>query len=346
MRSLRRFAVALAAALVIAVCIGSAGANHATAELVILATSDIHGRTYPIYYDDGSLAQASTYATEVRARNPHVLLVDNGDCLDHVDTVSPYRAYYDCRATDPVIRAMNAMDYDSMTLGNHEFNRGIEALAAVLDQARFPVISADIEKADGTPHFLPYVIRDFGPFKAGILGITTPMVSVWEKPETIGGLRFTDPVAAAKTYVPEMKTQGADVIIIVAHTGWERAPKNSSRPEAWSSPDNWTPTGKTDANWTLRLANEVPDVDVVIAGHDHLAVPEVKKMGDIVTSDVVITEPGRWGEYVSRVDVGLRRQVDGWEVSSRSATIVPMKGVAPDPRILIAARHLHNPAIA
>ena len=350
-RNLRLLTATMAVLLVALAVTGPTVAEADGTHLVVLATSDLHGHIYPIDYftnkaDDGGLAQIYTYVKQVRSDNPNVLLVDNGDVLEGGNSVLPYHYMFDSSVANPMIEVMNLMGYDSMSLGNHEFNYGLKTLGKAISEARFPVVSANIVRESGESFIQPYTIKDFGQFKVGVLGITTPKVPTWEKPENIEGLVFMSPLETALKYVPDMRAQGADVVIIVGHTGWERKPKDSGKPEAWGSPDNWVDTGQAEENWALRLANNVPGLDAIVAGHDHLAVPMVAKMGDIVTTDVIITQPGQWGDYVSRIDMTLERGADGrWHVAERSSTVVPMAGVQPAPEVLDAAKYYHDQTV-
>lgn len=351
-RSARLLLVATLAALLLAVgmaqtTLGESNRIH----LVVLATSDLHGHIYPIDYftnkvDQGGLAQVHTYVKKVRAENPYVLLVDNGDVLEGGNSVLPYHYTFDPDALNPMIKVMNLIGYDSMTLGNHEFNYGLKTLGKAIDEAQFPVISANIVRENGSSFIQPYIIKDFGQFKVGVLGITTPKVPTWEKPENIEGLVFTDPVETALRYVPEMRERGADVVLIVGHTGWERKPKDSGKLEAWGKPDNWIDTGQLEENWALRLANNVPGVDAIVAGHDHIAVPMVCKMGDILLTDVIITQPGQWGDYVSRIHFELERGEDArWRVAVKSSDVVPMAEVEPSAEVIEAAKYYHDQTV-
>ena len=351
-RNVRLRLVATIAALLLALGVAGAALGEPNrTHLVVLATSDLHGHIYPIDYftnkaDEGGLAQVHTYVEQVRSENPHVLLVDNGDVLEGGNSVLPYHYTFDADAPNPMIKVMSLIGYDSMTLGNHEFNYGLKTLGKAIDEARFPVVSANIVRENGSSFIQPYTIKDFGDFKVGVLGITTPKVPTWEKPENIEGLVFTNPVETALRHVPEMRALGADVVLIVGHTGWERKPKDSGKLAAWGSPDNWVDTGQLEENWALRLANNVPGVDVIVAGHDHIAVPMVSKMGDILLTDVIITQPGQWGDYVSRIDIELERGAEGrWQVAAKSSMVVPMAGVQPSSEVIEAAKYYHDQTV-
>ncbi|MCR4427060.1 MAG: 5'-nucleotidase C-terminal domain-containing protein [Firmicutes bacterium] len=344
----RLFGVLGLVLLVVVLSVPALGASRV--DLVVLATTDLHGHIHPIDYftsklDEGGLAQVATYVASVGAETPNVLLVDNGDCLEGGNSTLPYHYMFDSEATNPMIRVMNLIGYDSMTIGNHEFNYGLGVLRNAAAEARFPIISANVLGTDGKPYFEPYYINDFGEFHVGVLGLTTPKVPIWEKPENIRGLLFADPVVEAKHWVTEMRSNGADVVVIVAHTGRESRPKDSSNPDRWLVPTDWVDTGQQEENYALRLANEVPGVDVLVVGYDHLAVPGVTKMGDIVKSDVIIVQPGFWGDYVSRVDIVLEQAGGKWNAVQKTGSLIPMADVKPDEQVLAEAKCYHDQTV-
>ncbi len=335
---------------------GTAGTAAATeADLVIAATSDLHGHIDPVDYFmgtrfDGGLAQISIAVGQLRTANKYVLLIDNGDTIEGGNSVMPYHLMFDPQAPNPMALVMDYMNYDAATIGNHEFNYGLGVLAKYIAEARFPVLSANIVDPDGRPAFVPYVIKNLGPFKVGILGLTTPKVPVWEKPDNIPGLTFIDPAATARKYVPEMRANGADVIVIAAHTGFEKSPRDTRDLSAWQKPDTWAGSMADDENFTLRLANEVPGVDVIIAGHQHLLVPEVKNLPGTIRDGVVITEPGYWGQNMSVVRLHLARKDNNpggaWRVASAASETPSLKGVASDPAVEKLAQYYNDQTTA
>ena len=151
---------------------------------------------------------------------------------------------------------MNAMGYVAATVGNHEFNYGPAVLNKFKAEADFPLLSANVTGCQDYT-FQPYVIKDVGGVQVGILGLTPPAVTHWERPENIVGCVFGDAMAAANHYVPEMRAAGADVIVVAAHTGLDE-----------------TYGYGREENFAKFLANEVPGIDVILAGHAHANVAE------------------------------------------------------------------------
>lgn len=345
----RRLRVTAFLTVLVLVLAGSAlAAAPERVNLVLLATSDLHGHIYPIDYftgavDQGGLAQVATVVNEVRTANPNVVLVDNGDVIEGGNSTLP--VYYQAQRglPNPMAVAMNYLKYDSMTVGNHEFNYGKVNLKSFARDAAFPVISANVLDEKGTPYFRPYTIKTFSGVSVGIIGITTPKIPIWEKPENIAGLKFADPVAQAKKYAAELRSKGVDVVVIVEHTGWEQEPKNALKDQAsWLSPNDWVVNNSEDENFTLRLANQVPDVDVIISGHSHSAIPITDSRSGKIQTPVIITQPGSWGDYLSRVDVTVEGSGSQWKVVSKTANIVSMNNVEPDPGLLDAAKIYHD----
>lgn len=316
--------------------------------IVLLASTDLHGHINPIDYftgaeDPGGLAQIATVVSGIRAQNANVVLVDDGDCIEGGNSTLP--VYYRSMTAEkhPMAIAMNLLKYDSMTLGNHEFNYGLDTLNKFAKDLNFPLISANIVGKDGKPYFKPYIIKKFGSIEVGVIGITSPKIPIWEKPSNITGLSFPDPIAETKKYVQELKAKGVDVIIVAEHTGWEQEPKNGFKdPASWMSPNDWVNNNSEDENFTLRLANQVPDVDVIIAGHSHSTVPVADKTNGKITTPVIISQPGSWGDFLSRVDLTVEGSGNDWKVVAKTANIIPMKGVASDPAILAATKPYHD----
>ncbi len=314
-------------------------------EIVILETSDLHGHIYNwdffgnSEYDQG-LAVVSTLVKQERAANPNVLLLDDGDTIQG----TPLIYYYNTQMpdeTNPMAVVMNDMGYDAMTIGNHEFNYGQAVLDKFIDDAEFPVMSANIRTADGSEQYTPYIIEDVAGVKVGILGLTTVGIPVWEKAENIAGLRFDDAVEVAQQYVPQMKEEGADVIIALAHSGTHVEPADTREEGAWTTDTTtWVDKGYADVpdqNFIIKLAEAVPEIDVIMAGHAHATIPESTING------VLIVEPSRWGRGVSKVT--LKVDSDG-NLVEKSGEFLSGTEVVPDQEILDLAKPYQETALA
>ena len=311
-------ALTAAIALVLA---ASASAQERTT-LTVLFTSDIHGHILPA--DDvrqrparGCLAQAATLIARVRAANPRTLVLDGGDAIEGTPL-----AYYALTAAgapgpDPTIAAMNVVSYDAAVLGNHEFNFGLAVLRRSIAQARFPWLAANLGGAEraGLP-VRDAVLLERGGVRVAILGLTNPNVPHWEVPSHWAGLSFEDPVAAAAARIPEIRAR-ADVVIVVAHSGFERDLRTGEA------------NGSDAENCAWRLA-QLPGIDLLLTGHTHENLPP-RALGK-----TVIAQPGRWAELVTRVDLELVRAGGGWRVAGWHGENAPTAGETADAGVVAA----------
>lgn len=235
---------------------------------------------------------------------------------------------------------VNAIKFDAMTIGNHEFNYGQGVLDKFIGDAQFPVLSANIRQSDGGEKYTPYIIEDVKGVKVGILGLTTVGIPVWEKPENIEGLRFDDAVEIAKTYVPKMKEEGATVIVALAHSGTHVEPADTRAEGAWMTDyTTWVDKGYADVpdqNFIIKLAEAVPEIDVILAGHAHATIPQAMING------VLVVEPSRWGSGVSKV--ALTVDASG-QVTAKTGEFLSGQEVAPDQEVLDLAKTYQETAL-
>jgi 2',3'-cyclic-nucleotide 2'-phosphodiesterase/3'-nucleotidase len=319
--------VALAAP---AVLPGGTALAAETRELAILGTSDIHGNVdnYDYFTDSvptGSaqrgLAKIEAYVEGVRAANPHTILIDNGDTIQGTP-LAYYFNMLDTTVDNPLAVAMNEMDYVSATVGNHEFNYGPAVLNRYQEQADFPLLSANVTGCRDYA-FEPYVIEDVGGVEVGILGLTPPAVVHWERPENIVDCVFGDAMAAANRYVPEMRAAGADVIVVSAHTGLDE-----------------TYGYGRDENFAKFLANEVPGIDVILAGHAHANVA-----GQLING-VLVTEPNYHGRNISDIRITVTGDGSDWTVAAKASTTPALGAIAQDPEVTALMKPYHDAAVA
>ena len=311
--------------------------------ITILETSDLHGfiHDWDFYsnsqYDQG-LAMVRTIINEERKTDPDLLLLDGGDTFQG----TPLLYYYNIiepLSPNPMAIAMNAMKYDAMTIGNHDYNYGQEVLNKIIGELNFPAMSANIRADNGTEKYPPYVIRPVKGIRVGILGLTTTGIPIWEDPSHIEGLRFDDAVKTAIEYVPRMRAEGAEVIVALAHSGTHLEPENSSDPESWKTPvSRWVDKGYADVpaqNFVIKLAEAVPDIDVILAGHAHSTIPESFIHG------VLITEPSFWGRGVSKVTLSY----EGGTVIEKHSEFISVKGKTADPGIIALTEAYQTTAV-
>jgi 2',3'-cyclic-nucleotide 2'-phosphodiesterase/3'-nucleotidase len=312
--------------------------------VVILSTSDLHGHVYNWDFfgnseEDQGLATVATLVEQERAADPNLILLDTGDTIQG----TPLIYYYNTQMpdeTNPMAVVMNAMDYDAMTIGNHEYNYGQDVLDKFISEAEFPVLSANVRTSDGGEKYTPYVIEDVNGVKVGILGLTTQGIPVWEKAENIEGLSFEDAVAVAKEYVPKMQEEGATVIVALAHSGTHVEPADTREEGAWETDHAaWVDKGYADVpdqNFIIKLAEAVPEIDVIMAGHAHATIPQATING------VLIVEPYKWGGGVSRVTLTVD---ENGAVTAKTGEYISGEEVAPDAEILALAEPYQKVAL-
>lgn len=283
----------------------------------IIATSDVHGNVLNIDYATGKapvdskgveigqgLAKVSTYVKNLKAQNPNVMLIDNGDTIQGTPLVYYYNMI-DKNAEYPMMKIMGAMRYDAWILGNHEYNYGLETLNRVIADANkynINVLSANTYKEDGQNFVKPYIIKTFNvdgkEVKVAVIGLTTKTISSWESPQNYKGLEFRDLVDEAKKWVKEVRDNGANVVIVSAHSGEEKA--SDIIPE----------------NQIKAIAQNVSGIDAIVAGHAHSLIAQ-NAYKNPEGKDVLVTEPGKWAQYISQIDIYVNQ--DGtYNISTRN----------------------------
>jgi len=311
------------------------------AELVIMATTDIHANIYAWDYyanqpsDNVGLAKIYTLVKEIRASHPNTLLFDNGDLIQG----TPLASYLVANGlpapgeVHPIIDVMNRMGYDAATLGNHEFNFGLDYALNTIAGAQFPYVLANVyHPGTQDPYFTPYVILertiDGQPIRIGVIGFVPPQIMVWDRTNLTGKVEAGSIIEAAQRFVPEMKAKGADIVIALAHTG--ATPGNRSENAAYT------------------LAEEVPGIDVIIVGHSHLEIPGpgLADVPDGKVNGVQLVQPGFWGQYLGVVTLTLEREGGTWKVVDSKAELRSTAGVEPSPEVMAWAKDVHEATVA
>jgi 2',3'-cyclic-nucleotide 2'-phosphodiesterase/3'-nucleotidase len=299
----------------------------------LAATTDLHGRIYPIDYSndfpyEGGLAKISTVIKQLRDDDPHLLLVDSGDTIEG-NPLAYYHARRNNAPPDPMMLVMNSLHYDSMTLGNHDFNYGLAVQGKARGEARFPWISANIySTATHQPAYTPYLVKVVNGIRIGILGLTTPGIPYWDAPENYRGLEFHEPLAEARKWVAILRRdEHVDAVVIAMHMGLERSLATGGSPIG----------GVPDENRAIAIAQEVPGIDLILMGHTHQDVP------DLVINGVLLAQAGRWGDHVIKADLYFTRAGSGpWHLESKSTRSLRLQGVQPDPAVLALAKPYHE----
>lgn len=284
----------------------------------IFSTSDTHGKFIGYDYPSdsvstsGSLAQISTLVKENRTEN--TILVDVGDTIQGNSSIM----FFDGDPVHPSIRAMNLMGYDAVVPGNHDFNYGIGMFQKQFSQLECPVICANVYYEDGSRIGLPYIIIERSGVKVGIIGTVTYLIEVWDaKIFEEAHMKVTVPLDEIKELAKELRPQ-VDVLVLATHMDCDIELK-------------FPHTG------THEIAEQVPELDIILEGHGHKAINEY-------INGVLIVENKIQGKTVCCVDVDLEYGPDGkYHIVKKTGTVFETAEYAEDPAIVndsvIAASH-------
>ncbi|MEP2717646.1 bifunctional 2',3'-cyclic-nucleotide 2'-phosphodiesterase/3'-nucleotidase [Pseudophaeobacter sp.] len=336
--------------------------------LRLMETTDLHVHVFPYDYyadkprDTVGLARTASIVNEIRAEATNALLLDNGDFLQG-NPMGDYIAYErGMREGDlhPVISAMNAVGFDASTLGNHEFNYGLDFLMKSLAGADFPVVCANIAKEAGAAPrddktlLPPYVLMERElvdgagqkhAIKIGLIGFVPPQVMNWDRRHLEGNVQARDILQCARAYVPEMKEKGADIIIALSHSGIGEAQEHDGMENA-----------------SLVLAG-VEGIDAIMTGHSHLVFPSSKYDGldgiDVAKGTLLgkpATMGGYWGSHLGLIDLMLERDAGGWRVVGHASEARPISKrnedrsitalVESDDKVLASVAQQHEETLA
>jgi 2',3'-cyclic-nucleotide 2'-phosphodiesterase (5'-nucleotidase family) len=306
-------------------------------DLVIATTTDVHGRlrAWDYYANQAEavrgLTRVATIVDSVRSANPgRVILLDAGDLLQG-NPLAYVAAKVSRDRTNPVIAAMNAMKYDAAAIGNHEYNYGVPYLDSAVRQATFPFLSANTYRVDpaGAQAYRPWTIIDRAGIRVGVVGATTPGVTLWDAENVKGRLTFGDIVPAVRRGVQEARAAGADIILVTVHSGLDEP----------SSYDTVT-TGVPSENVAARIANEISGIDLVLYGHSH------KEMRGTTIGQTLLIQPKNWATSVDVAHLTVSRAGGRWRVTDKRSDLVQSAGHVENPPLLAATDAIHSEAVA
>ena len=286
----------------------------ARAHIVILSTTDMHGRIFPIdyytnKYDNVGIAKVATLVKEARKNDPDLLLIDSGDTIQG----TPLEYFHNKRNNtppDPMMLAMNALHYDAMTVGNHEYNFGLNVLEKARREAKFPWLSANTyDKGTPRTHYKPYIVKEVSGVRMGVLGLTTPGIPNWENVPNYAGLEFHETVSEARKWVAVLRnSEKVDLVVIAMHMGIEEDLRTGQI----------NPSQVPNENAAIAIARHVPGVDIILLGHTH------REVSSLVVNGVLLTQANRWASHVARVDLYLEQVGGRWHVIANSARTIPV----------------------
>jgi 2',3'-cyclic-nucleotide 2'-phosphodiesterase/3'-nucleotidase len=309
----------------------------------VMGTTDLHGNVFNWdYFKDAEysdakgnakgLARIATLVKQVReekgARN--TLLLDAGDTIQgtpltyYFAKVDPITA--EGGPVHPMAQAMNAIGYDAVALGNHEFNYGLETLRKFEEQCDFPLLGANaVDAKTLRPAFPPYFMKTFRvpgapPVKVAVLGLTNPGIAIWDKAYVQGKLVFPGLEEQAAKWVPKLRSMGADVVVVSAHSG-------SSGTSSYGDQLPYV------ENAAANVARQVPGIDAILVGHAHTEIEELLVTNEETGRTVVLSEPLCYAERLTLFDFELVFSKGRWQVESVKASLRNSNTVADDPEI-------------
>ncbi|EJK2411907.1 2',3'-cyclic-nucleotide 2'-phosphodiesterase [Vibrio parahaemolyticus] len=291
-----------------------------TIKLRIIETTDIHTNVmdYDYYKDQPSqqigLSRAATLVKQAKSEVENSVLVDNGDLIQG----SPMGDYMAAKGIQtgevhPVYKAMNQLHYDVGNIGNHEFNYGLDFLQNTLAGANFPYINANVfDKKTGEHYFQPYLIKthsfkdtdgEVHQVKVGYIGFVPPQIMVWDKKNLEGNVVAKDIKETAEKLIPQMKKEGADIIVAIPHSGVSTDPY------------------KLGAENSVYYLTKVKGIDAIAFGHSHAVFPG-KGFENLQGVDnnkgtingITAVMPGRWGSHVGVMDLVIEQKDGQWKV--------------------------------
>ncbi|MBB6416931.1 bifunctional UDP-sugar hydrolase/5'-nucleotidase [Streptomyces sp. AK010] len=322
----------------------------------VLGTTDLHGNVFNWDYftdkefddkdhNDVGLAKVSTLVNRVRAEKGrrNTLLIDAGDTIQGTQ-LSYYYAKVDPITAEggpvhPMAQAMNAMGYDAAALGNHEFNYGIPVLRKFEQQCDFPLLGANaLDAKTLRPAFAPYSMhrlrtphgRDV---KVAVLGLTNPGIAIWDKANVQGKMTFPGLEEQAAKWVPKLRSMGADVVIVSAHSG-------SSGTSSYGDQLPYI------ENAAALVAEQVPGIDAILVGHAHTEIPQYFVTNKKTGKQVVLSEPLKWGQRLTLFDFELTFEKGCWKVEKVGAKVLNSNTVEEDSKITKLLSDEHEKVVA
>ncbi len=250
-------------------------------QLVILHTNDTHSRIEPLPETDrftpglGGVARRANYVDEVRRENRQVLLFDSGDFLQGTP-------YFNLFKGEVEIKTMNLMKYDAATLGNHEFDYGMEVLEKVVRAANFPIVSTNYDFSETAIAELihPYLILNKGGIRVGVMGIDIQPLGLIAA-DHYKGMKYLDPITSANEVAKRLREEyRCDLVVCLSHLGYTA---------------------------DRELAAESRGIDLILGGHSHTHMTKPAVVNDLDDNEVVIFQTGRSGVNVGRIDVRLTK---------------------------------------
>lgn len=256
--------------------------------IVILQTNDCHSQILPFNKnladktkaDLGGFTRRVAYVKQQREKNPDLLLFDSGD-------FSQGSSYYNLFKGDVEIGLMNIMHYDAATIGNHEFDFGLDNMARIFRMAEFPIVCTNYDFKGTVLEDIvkPYVVLKRNGLKIGVFGLSPKLEGLVVK-ENYGSIKYLDPVSSARNVVKILREkEKCDLVVCLSHLGWKTGDEEPS---------------------DERLIPLTDGIDVVLGGHTHSYVTPMDMVYNSKGNNVLISQNGKSGMYLSRFDIKLK----------------------------------------
>lgn len=268
------------------VCVFSVVAVAQKKQLVILHTNDTHSCIMPLNPNlaDTALAGRGGFLRRMaliedeRAKTPGLLLIDSGDFSQG----SPYYNFY---KGEVEVELMNRMGYDVATIGNHEFDFGLENMARIFRMAKFPIVCANYDFTGTSVEGLvkPYTIIKRNGLKIGLFGLSPQPKGLVDTTKFVG-VKYLDPVETARRMAALLKMKRCDVVICVSHLGWENEELTDQM-----------------------LVPATRDIDIVLGGHSHTYMKTLRYVKNVDGKDVPVDQNGKHGIWIGRIVLDLEK---------------------------------------
>jgi 2',3'-cyclic-nucleotide 2'-phosphodiesterase (5'-nucleotidase family) len=273
-------------------------------DLVIYHTNDVHGYAFEALDRDGKVTNIGydrLKAIVDADLSPRKLLLDAGDVLHG-------QSFATARKGDLLAIVLSMAGYDALAVGNHDFDYGQERLLELVDKYRLNFLSANIVNGSGENIFPPYLVRSWSNLKVGIFGLSTTDTRTSTNPRNIEGLKIEDPIETSRKTVGQLKNEGVDLIIVVAHIG----------SDSYCNPSS------------LTIAENVPGIDIIIDGHSHSVLATRVERSD--GSTALVASTGSSFKNIGKVMID-RKPDGGFTISAETlpASSPEIEAIIPDP---------------
>jgi 2',3'-cyclic-nucleotide 2'-phosphodiesterase/3'-nucleotidase len=297
--------------------IGCSKQNNDTVHLSIIQTTDLHGSLFPYDFIEkeelkGSLGALTGYLDELRyEKNTEIILLDNGDILQGDPSVYYYN-YIDTSKKHPVSEIYNFINFDAVTVGNHDIEPGHAVYDKIREDLNMPLLAANaIHIESGDPYFEPYTIIKRKGVKIAVLGLITPAIPNWLPPDVYSEMRFEDMVVSAEKWVTQIKKEEKpDLLIGLFHSGL-------------GSMENL----HEGENAVMQTAQKVDGFDIIFYGHDHRQ--HLETINNDTGNAVMLINPGANGKKAAFVELTMLNNGQNYEIESLGGQFVNLENYNP-----------------